>query len=172
MALLDGIPEAMVEPALILVAAHLAAEVPDEVGMDDRPDEALLILGLQRERLEAAAVERIGRDQVLVGVVDAHEFFVEAKLDEGLGRLAVGALREFLAGDAVGKAGDIDDAFIGVEELRLPAGVAAVPAAATGRRARAVFRFLPTTLSAVVDRCQNTMCGACVPVFGVVTAMP
>jgi hypothetical protein len=44
---------------------------------------------------------------------------VEAELHQRINGLAERALRKVLARDAVGKAGDIDDPLVGVEELRL-----------------------------------------------------
>ena len=58
----------------------------------------------------------------LVGVFDGDQLLVEPELHERVDRLAIGPLGQLLAGDAVGKSGDVDDPLVGVEELRLPAG--------------------------------------------------
>src|SRR5579862_3702672 len=64
------IPQSLVEAALVLVVAHLTAEVEDEVGLDDRTDETLLIDGLLRKRGQTLALEGIAHDDAVVRVVD------------------------------------------------------------------------------------------------------
>src|SRR5690348_6643854 len=55
-----GVPEVLVEGAFVAVIAHFAPEVEDKVRLKERSDETLLILGLERERLQAVSFERIG----------------------------------------------------------------------------------------------------------------
>ena len=57
----------------------------------------------------------------IVGLVDGDEFLVEPELHQGLHGLPVRALRQLLAGNAVGKARDVDDPLVGVEKVRLAA---------------------------------------------------
>lgn len=55
----------------------------------------------------------------LVGIFDCREFLIEAKLHERLDGLSIRALRELVAGDAIGKARDVDNPLVRVEKLRL-----------------------------------------------------
>ena len=56
-----------------------------------------------------------------LGVFDGDQFFVEAKLNECVFRLAKHPSGKLLPGNPVGKARNVDDLFIRVEELRLAA---------------------------------------------------
>src|SRR5262249_12610843 len=55
------------------------------------------------------------------GVFDRDELLAEAELHQRVHGLAVRPLGQFFARDAVGKSRDVDDAFVGVEKLRLAA---------------------------------------------------
>ncbi len=60
----------------------------------------------------------------LVGLLNVDELFTKAELHQCIACLPVSALGEFFAGDPVGKTGDVDDALIGVQKLRLSARLA------------------------------------------------
>ena len=56
----------------------------------------------------------------LIGVFDVDEFFVEPELHAGIEGLPVHASRKLFACHAIRKSRHVDDAFIRVQELRLP----------------------------------------------------
>src|SRR3954465_3272220 len=55
----DRVPEPLVQGTLVGGMAQLAAEVEDEVGVDHRAEEAIFLLGPERERLHPLARERV-----------------------------------------------------------------------------------------------------------------
>src|SRR5438045_1214264 len=70
------LPQPLVEAALVLIVAHLAAEVEDEVSLDDGANEPLLVDRLLRERGQTLTLERIARHHLMVRVVDGSALLV------------------------------------------------------------------------------------------------
>ena len=75
---------------------------------------------------EIAALARHDAFQLVLGldflcVFNRDQLLAEPELHERVHRLAIGPLGQLLAGDAIGESGNVDDALVGVEEVRLPA---------------------------------------------------